>query len=57
MLEYPPALAITGESDMNTAPAPYPISTPGVPRVTPEQCNIVQAVALCAGIDYALTHQ
>ena len=30
---------------------------PDSPRATPEQCNQAQAVAVCAGIDYALAHQ
>ncbi|WP_299592927.1 M14 family metallocarboxypeptidase [uncultured Microbulbifer sp.] len=30
---------------------------PDSPRATPEQCNTAQAVAVCAAIDYALTHQ
>ncbi|WP_043316431.1 M14 family metallocarboxypeptidase [Microbulbifer sp. HZ11] len=29
---------------------------PDSPRVTPEQCNTAQAVAVCAAIEYALTH-
>jgi hypothetical protein len=29
---------------------------PDSPRATPEQCNAAQATAVCAAIDYALTH-
>ncbi|HVU82078.1 MAG TPA: M14 family metallocarboxypeptidase [Rhodanobacteraceae bacterium] len=29
---------------------------PDSPRATPEQCNAAQAAAVCAAIDYALTH-
>jgi len=29
---------------------------PDSPRATPEQCNIAQATAVCAAIDYALAH-
>lgn len=39
--------------------APYKTTTEVYPdscRVTPEQCNAAQAVAVCAGIDYALMH-
>ncbi|PFG08310.1 peptidase [Marinobacter sp. LV10MA510-1] len=40
--------------------APYKTTTeiyPDSPRTTPEQCNAAQAAAVCAAIDYALTHQ
>jgi hypothetical protein len=40
--------------------APYKTTTevyPDSPRATPEQCNIAQAVAVCAAIDYALAHR
>jgi hypothetical protein len=40
--------------------APYKTTTevyPDSSLVTPEQCNAAQAVAVCAGIDYALAHQ
>ena len=30
---------------------------PDSPRATPEQCNVAQAVAVCAAIDYALAHR
>ncbi|MGH8234960.1 MAG: M14 family metallopeptidase [Rhodanobacteraceae bacterium] len=30
---------------------------PDSPRATPGQCNAAQAAAVCAGIDFALTHQ
>ncbi|WP_323752524.1 M14 family metallocarboxypeptidase [Marinobacter sp.] len=39
--------------------APYRTTTevyPDSPRATPEQCNAAQVAAVCAGIDYALTH-
>ncbi|HAU17821.1 MAG TPA: peptidase, partial [Marinobacter adhaerens] len=39
--------------------APYRTTTevyPDSPRVTPEQCNAAQAAAVCAAIDYGLTH-
>ncbi|MFI2810035.1 M14 family metallocarboxypeptidase [Microbulbifer sp. JSM ZJ756] len=40
--------------------APYKTTTevyPDSPRATPEQCNAAQAAAVCAAIDYALTHR
>jgi hypothetical protein len=30
---------------------------PDSPRATPEQCNAAQVAAVCAGIDFALTHE
>ncbi|WP_460734016.1 M14 family metallopeptidase [Lysobacter tyrosinilyticus] len=30
---------------------------PDSPRATPEQCNVAQATAVCAAIDYALEHR
>ena len=39
--------------------APYRTTTevyPDSPRVTSEQCNAAQAAAVCAAIDYGLTH-
>jgi hypothetical protein len=39
--------------------APYKSTTevyPDSPRATPEQCNLAQAVAVCAAIDFALAH-
>jgi len=39
--------------------APYKTTTevyPDSPRATPEQCNDAQAAAVCAAIDFALTH-
>ena len=39
--------------------APYRTTTevyPDSPRATPEQCNVAQATAACAAIDYALAH-
>lgn len=30
---------------------------PDSPRATPEQCNVAQATAVCAAIDYALAHR
>ncbi|HEX7341426.1 MAG TPA: M14 family metallocarboxypeptidase [Rhodanobacteraceae bacterium] len=39
--------------------APYRTTTevyPDSPTATPEECNIAQAVAVCAAIDYALAH-
>jgi hypothetical protein len=40
--------------------APYKTSTevyPDSPRSTPEQCNAAQVAAVCAAIDFALTHR
>lgn len=40
--------------------APYKTTTevyPDSPRVTAEQCNAAQAAAVCAAIDFALTHR
>lgn len=40
--------------------APYKTTTevyPDSPRATPEQCNVAQVAAVCAGIDYALAQQ
>ena len=40
--------------------APYKTTTevyPDSPRSTPEQCNAAQAAAVCAAIDFALTHR
>jgi hypothetical protein len=40
-------------------PAPYKTTTevyPDSPRATPELCNAAQAAAVCAAIDFALTH-
>ena len=39
--------------------APYTTTTevyPDSPRATPEQCNAAQAAAVCAAIDFALSH-
>nr|MDA3914124.1 peptidase [Oleiagrimonas sp.] len=39
--------------------APYRTTTevyPDSPRATPEQCNAAQVAAVCAAIDFALTH-
>lgn len=40
--------------------SPYKTTTevyPDSPRATPEQCNAAQVAAVCAGIDFALTHR
>ena len=40
--------------------APFKTTTevyPDSPRATPEQCNEAQSVAVCAAIDYALSHR
>ncbi len=40
--------------------APYTTTTevyPDSPRATPEQCNAAQVTAVCAAIEYALTHE
>lgn len=39
--------------------APYKTTTevyPDSPQATPEQCNVAQVVAVCAAVDFALTH-
>jgi hypothetical protein len=40
--------------------APYKTTTevyPDSPRSTPEQCNAAQVAAVCAAIDFALSHR